>query len=384
MRDKLGEVVKEFDAVVMPKVGRIVYLGTPQVEESLYAGLQERGYECRIWPAKMPEKKLKTFYGKRLAPFIDNMKREVGEATDPERFDAIDLEERRASYGNSGFALQFMLDTSGSDDERYPLKLEHLIVIPLDTEKAPGEILYGKDDVMDLPAVGLTGDYFWKPMRVSDDYYTYTGAAMHIDPSGRGQDETGYCITKILNGKIFVLACGGLKGGYDKATLTQLAKLAAFHKVNTIEIEANFGDGMYTEIFKPVLHEYYACNVEEIKHHKQKEMRIIDSIEPVMNLHRLVFNMDIVVKDYEENKENPRRQLFYQMTRMTREKGALQYDDRIDVLAMGVHYWWEQMAADENQAYVDRQQEEFLQGVSSFMNNTTGQYEDTMVWNKAR
>jgi len=141
---------------------------------------------------------------------------------------------------------------------------------------------------------------------------------------------------------------------------------------------------MYTEIFKPVLHEYYACNVEEIKHHKQKEMRIIDSIEPVMNLHRLVFNMDIVVKDYEENKENPRRQLFYQMTRMTREKGALQYDDRIDVLAMGVHYWWEQMAADEKQAYVDRQQEEFLQGVSSFMNNTTGQYEDTMVWNKVR
>jgi hypothetical protein len=42
------------------------------------------------------------------------------------------------------------------------------------------------------------------------------------------------------------------------------------------------------------------------------------------------------------------------------------------------------MAADEKQAYVDRQQEEFLQGVSSFMNNTTGQYEDTMVWNKAR
>jgi len=384
MRDKLGEVVKELDAVVMPKVGRIVYLGTPQVEESLYSSLQERGYECRIWPAKMPEKKLKTFYGKRLAPFIDKMEKEVGEATDPERFDSIDLEERRASYGNSGFALQFMLDTSGSDDERYPLKLEHLIVIPLDTKEAPGEILYGKDDVMDLPAVGLTGDYFWKPMRVSEDYYTYTGAAMHIDPSGRGQDETGYCITKILNGKIFVLACGGLKGGYDKATLTQLAKLAALHKVNTIEIEANFGDGMYTEIFKPVLHEYYACNVEEIKHHKQKEMRIIDSIEPVMNLHRLVFNMDIVVKDYEENKENPRRQLFYQMTRMTREKGALQYDDRIDVLAMGVHYWWEQMAADEKQAYVDRQQEEFLQGVSSFMNNTTGQYEDTMVWNKVR
>ena len=384
MRDKLGEVVKEFDAVVMPKVGRIVYLGTPQVEESLYAGLQERGYKCRIWPALMPNKTLKEFYGNRLAPFIDKMDKLVGEPTDPERFDSIDLEERRASYGNSGFALQFMLDTSGSDDERYPLKLADLIVIPLDTKEAPGEILYGKDDVMDLPAVGLTGDYFWKPMRVSDDYYTYTGAAMHIDPSGRGQDETGYCITKILNGKIFVLECGGLKGGYDNPTLTRLAQLAAKHKVNTVEIEANFGDGMYSELFKPILFQYHRCNVEEIKHHKQKEMRIIDSIEPVMNLHRLVFNMDIIVNDYQENKDQPRRQLFYQMTRMTREKGALQYDDRIDVLAMGVAYWWEQMAADEKQAYVDRQQEEFLQGVQNFMNNTTGQDNDPMVWNTVR
>ena len=384
MRDKLGEVVKEFDAVVMPKVGRIIYLGTPQVEESLYAGLQDRGYECRIWPSKMPDSKLKEFYKHRLAPFIQSMDKKVGEPTDPLRFDSIDLEERRASYGNSGFALQFMLDTSGSDDERYPLKLHDLIVIPLSAENAPGEILYGKDEMMDLPAVGLTGDYFYKPLRVSDDYYSYTGAAMHIDPSGRGQDETGYCVTKLLNGKIFVLAWGGLKGGYDRSTLTKLARLAAQYKVNTIEIEANFGDGMYTEIFKPVLHEYYACHVEEIKHHKQKEMRIIDSLEPVMNQHRLVIDRAIVEQDYEDNKENPRRQGFYQMTRMTREKGALQYDDRIDVLAMAVAYWTEQMAADEKQAYIDRQQEEFLTGIQNFMNNTTGNESNPLVWNEVR
>jgi hypothetical protein len=384
MRDKLGEVVKEFDAVVMPKVGRIVYLGTPQVEESLYAGLQERGYKCRIWPAQMPTEKLKKFYAHRLAPYIPKLELEVGDATDPLRFDNMDLEERRASYGNSGFALQFMLDTSGSDDERYPLKLKDLIIIPLSTEKGPGEVLYGKDDVMDLPAVGLTGDYFWKPMRVSEDYYTYTGAAMHIDPSGRGQDETGYVVTKMLNGKIFVLEIGGFKGGYDKPTLTQLAKIAQKHKVNTVEIEANFGDGMYTEIFKPVLMAYHPCNVEEVKHHQQKEARIIDTLEVPMNQHRIVFDRSEVERDYEENKDHPRRQLFYQMTRLTREKGALQYDDRIDVLAMGVAYWWEQMAADEKQAYTDRQQEEFLYGINNFMNSATGQENDSMVWNSIR
>jgi len=384
MRDKLGEVVKEFDAVVMPKVGRIVYLGTPQVEESLYAGLQNRGYECRIWPARMPDKRLKEFYAHRLSPFIKELQIKPEEPTDPLRFDSLDLSEREASYGKSGFALQFMLDTSGEDDQRYPLKLADLIVIPLSTESGPGQILYGKDDLLDIPAVGLTGDYFYKVMKVSEDYFTYTGSAMHIDPSGRGADETGYCVTKILNGKIFVLEIGGLKGGYDKFTLTTLAKIAQKHKVNTIEIEANFGDGMYTEIFKPVLFNYHRCNVEEVKHSIQKEARIIDSLEPVMNQHRLIFDRAEVDRDYEDSKEEPRRQLFYQMTRLTRDRGSLQYDDRIDVLAMGVKYWWEQMAADENQAYVDRQQEDFLDGVNNFMNQTKGQESELMVWNQVR
>ena len=384
MRDKLGEVVKEFDAVVMPKVGRVIYLGTPQVEESLYAGLQTRGYECRIWPARMPDKRLKEFYAHRLSPFIKELQIEAEEPTDPMRFDSLDLTEREASYGKSGFALQFMLDTSGEDDQRFPLKLADLIVIPLSTEQGPGEVLYGKDDLLDLPAVGLTGDYFYKPMHISQDYFTYTGAAMHIDPSGRGQDETGYVVTKLLHGKIFVLAIGGLKGGYDNATLTQLAKIAQKHKVNLVEIEANFGDGMYTEIFKPILFKYHRCTVEEIKHSKQKEARIIDDLEPVMNQHRLIFDRSEVERDYEESKEEPRRQLFYQMTRLTRDKGSLQYDDRLDVLAMGVHYWWEQMAQDEHDAYKDRQQEEFMDGIMTFMNTVNETNIDESVWTHAR
>ena len=382
MRDKLGEVVKEFDAVVMPKVGRIVYLGTPQVEESLYAGLQTRGYECRIWPSQMPSNTLKEFYGSRLAPFINTLQKSVGEPTDPLRFDSLDLAEREASYGKSGFALQFMLDTSGEDDNRYPLKLRDLLVIPLDTEKAPGRVQYAKDKLMDLPAVGLTGDYFYQPFEVSTDYYDYTGAAMHIDPSGRGQDETGYVVTKILNGKIFVLAVGGLKGGYDKKTLHELAKIAEKHKVNIVEIEANFGDGMYTEIFKPVLFKYHQCHVEEIKHSKQKEARIIDVLEPIMNQHRLVIDLNEAKRDYEEHKEEPRRQLFYQMTRLTRDKGSLQYDDRIDVLAMGVNYWVEQMASDENLAYKERQEYELEENIRSFMEKVDKSYEDENVWVK--
>ena len=72
------------------------------------------------------------------------------------------------------------------------------------------------------------------------------------------------------------------------------------------------------------------------------------------------------------------------MTRLTRDKGSLQYDDRLDVLAMGVKYWWEQMAQDEHDAYKDRQQEEFLSGISNFMNTVNQSSIDESVWTQAR
>ena len=69
MRDKLSESVKEFDAILKPD-GRVVFLGTPQTEQSLYELLPERGYETRIWPAQYPEDGALSKYGNRLAPLF--------------------------------------------------------------------------------------------------------------------------------------------------------------------------------------------------------------------------------------------------------------------------------------------------------------------------
>ena len=59
MRDRLGETVKEFDAIIKPEVGRIVFLGTPQTEMSLYNDLEERGFQTRIWTALYLHKRSK-------------------------------------------------------------------------------------------------------------------------------------------------------------------------------------------------------------------------------------------------------------------------------------------------------------------------------------
>lgn len=358
MRDKLSEAVKEFDAILKPG-GRIIYLGTPQTEMSLYNQLPERGYEIRIWPALYPELNKVESYKGRLAPLItralEDDSKNAGKPTDSRRFDEADLLERRASYGRAGFALQFMLDTSLSDGDRYPLKVSDLVVMNLNPTMAHLKVAWSAAPEVclnDLPNVALTGDRYYRPMWHSDEMSEYTGAVMSIDPSGRGKDETGYAVVKNLAGNLYVTEAGGLSGGYEVETLEALAYAAKRNQVKYIIIEANFGDGMFTQLLKPVLARIYPCTVEEVKHSTQKEARIIDTLEPVMSTHRLIVDQKVIQKDFETAKDI-KYSLFYQMTRLTRDRGAIVHDDRLDALAIAVAYWTESMARDNNKAAAD-------------------------------
>nr|WEM05546.1 terminase large subunit [Ralstonia phage BOESR1] len=105
---------------------------------------------------------------------------------------------------------------------------------------------------------------------------------------------------------------------------------------------------MYTKLFQPILQKHHKCLVEEVKHSTQKEARIIDTLEPVMSNHRLIFDQKVIEEDYRTAEADIQYSLFYQMTRLTKERGALIHDDRIDALAIAVAYWIEHMAADGN------------------------------------
>jgi hypothetical protein len=323
---------------------------------SLYNQLPERGYEIRVWPALYPELNQVIKYQGRLAPMVTNdleqSSTKVGMPTDPKRFSEEDLLERRASYGKAGFALQFMLDTSLSDADRYPLKVGDLIVQHLNPTMGHLKVAWAaapEVTINDLPNVALTGDRYYRPMWHSEDMNEYTGAVMSIDPSGRGKDETGYAVVKQLAGNLFVTAAGGISGGYEESTLETLAKIAKANNVKYIIIEANFGDGMFTQLLKPVLTRIYPCTVEEVKHSTQKEARIIDTLEPVMTGHRLIVDYKVIQKDF-DTAPDVKYSLFYQMTRLTRDRGALIHDDRLDALAIAVAYWTESMARDNNKA----------------------------------
>ena len=378
MRDKLSEAVKEFDAILKPN-GAIIYLGTPQTEMSLYETLPERGYSVRIWPSRFPTKEQKVRYGDKLAPFIMESDK-IGEPTDPLRFDDDDLTERELSYGRSGFNLQFQLDTSLSDADKYPLKLNDLMIMSLDGDKAPEKPVWSRDPenkLTDLPNVGLPGDGYYSPQTKIGEWLEYTGSVLSVDPSGRGKDETGYAVVKMLNGILYVTECGGLQGGYKQDNLQTLAVIAKRNKVNLVLIESNFGDGMFMELWKPVLRKVHDVTMEEVRSNVQKEKRIIDTLEPVMNQHRLVIDPQVIEKDLQTVQRYPsesqvKYMLFHQMTRITKDKGALIHDDRLDALQMAVGYWVEQMATDADMEVIvrkdrlqDEQLERFVKGVMS-------------------
>ena len=375
MRDKLSEAVKEFDAILKPD-GRIIYLGTPQNQESLYNKLPDRGYELRIWPARYPSEDQMIGYGDKIAPLIvsrlENDKDLLGISTDPDRFSDFDLMEREASYGRSGFSLQFMLDTRLSDAERYPLKVGDLVVMDIPIHEGPEKVLWASDDqhiIQELPNVAFNGDHYHKPMFLPDSFVEYSGSVMSIDPSGRGKDETGYAVVKMLNGYLYVRRCGGVAGGYTEEALQKLAVIAKEEEVNEIIVESNFGDGMFNQLMLPVLGKIHPVTMSEVRHNTQKEKRIIDVLEPVMNQHKLVMDKKLIKKDYESCQNLPpeqalRYQLMYQMTRITNDRGALTNDDRLDALAMAVQYWVDAMAQDAEHKIQSRREEVLMDEVN--------------------
>lgn len=376
MRDKLSESVKEFDAILKPD-GRIIYLGTPQNQESLYNRLPERGYRVRIWPARYPSEEQLVSYGDKIAPIIRNKldanPELVSTSTDPARFNDFDLMEREASYGRSGFALQFMLDTRLSDAERYPLKVSDLIIMDVPVNEAPEKLVWSSDSqyvIEDIPNVAFNGDHYHKPMFIPENFVEYAGSVMSIDPSGRGKDETGYAVVKMLNGFLYVRRAGGVTGGYNEEALRKLSVIAKEEGVNEIIIESNFGDGMFTQLLKPILTKIHPVTVSEVRHNTQKEKRIIDVMEPVMNQHKLVFDKKLIKQDYESTQSLPpemalRYQLMYQMTRITKERGALVNDDRLDALAMAIQHWVDAMAQDADRKIGARREETLMAEVNA-------------------
>ncbi|AXF42112.1 DNA packaging protein [Synechococcus T7-like phage S-TIP37] len=370
MRSKLLQLCTEAESILTPKDdSRIMYLGTPQTTFTIYKKLAERNYRPLVWPARVP-RKMNNYEGviaPQLQALIDNGA-QPWDVTDPDRFQDDDLLEREASMGRSNFMLQFMLDTSLSDAEKFPLKNADLIVTSVNPATAPESIVWCSDPgncIKDLPTVGLPGDYFYSPMQLQGEWGPYQETICSVDPSGRGSDETTAAYLSQRNGVLYLHEMRAYHDGYSDQTLLDILKGCNKYNVKTLLIESNFGDGIVAELFKKHLKQTkQAINVEETRANVRKEDRIIDTLEPVLNQHRLVVDRKVIEWDYASNPDTaPEKRLeymlFYQMSRMCREKGAVRHDDRLDALAQGVKYFTDILSISAQQEIIDRKRDEW-------------------------
>ena len=380
MREKLLQLCTEAESILTPKKdSRIMYLGTPQTTFTIYRKLAERNYRPFVWPARFP-RSLSNYEG-LLAPQLQediDSGADSWAVTDPDRFSDDDLLEREAAMGRSNFMLQFMLDTTLSDAEKFPLKFADLVVTSVNPTQAPDAVVWCSDPrnvLKDLPTVGLPGDYFYSPMQLQGSWEPYSETICSVDPSGRGSDETAATYISQRNGFLYVHEVRAYRDGYSDNTLLDILRGCKRFNVTKLLIETNFGDGVIAELFKKHLQQTkQAIDVEEVRANVRKEDRIIDALEPVMNQHRLIVDRAVVEWDYSSNKDAAPEErllymLFYQMSRMCREKGAVRHDDRLDSLAQGVKYFTDAMGISAYEAVKQKRMEDWSDILETFLDD---------------
>jgi hypothetical protein len=338
-----------------------ITLCTPHSMSSIYIKwIDEKGFTPFVIPALYPENDSPYFGG--LAPYIKdriaNNPEYIGTAVD-ERLNYNFLMSKKMRVGASKFKLQYMIDVSDSDDMRYPLKLSDFIVTNIDDDQASLKIGYSSmpENRISQKHNGFAKDKLYSPMYMSQEMASYDFKVLSVDTAGRGKDEIGISIIYHLNSKLFIKKITGLQGGFEDEIMENIANLCAMHNINTCVVEDNFGDGMFTKLLDPHIRRISPLTeIEGIKVSGQKEVRIIEALEPMLNQHRLVIDLEIFNHDL--TAKNRDYSFTHQLSHITRERDSLRHDDRLDSLTNGIVYMIEWMSDDEEAGMAYHQEKE--------------------------
>lgn len=383
-REKIRQLTRDFTSICSK--GKIIYLGTPQSIDSVYNSLPSRGYVVRVWPGRYPTEEEIKNYGNALAPLIqERMDANPslrtgggptgtrGQATDPELLGEDTLLEKEIDQGPAYFQLQHMLDTKLMDADRYPLKTNLLMFMSLPPRNVPITLnwMAHKDYMLHTPQDFPIDAEFYEVCGHSDEWVDFTGTHMYVDPSGGGKngDELAWAVTKFRAGYIYLVDVGGVPGGLHESNQDLIADLAFKWKPNQVDFEDNFGAGSFRQVITPKIHKKFkdhphTCGVEGVYESGQKELRIIDILEPVISGQRLVVDSNLIEKDWAQCSKygiesRPTYSLFFQMARLTRDRGSLGHDDRLDAVAGSCRHWNELLAVDKEKEEAKAKNEAF-------------------------
>lgn len=388
---------KEFTSICTH--GRILYLGTPQTRESIYNGLPSRGFCIRVWPGRFPKLSEMDKYGDHLAPSIleriamlgarcqtgRGLDGSLGWSTDPERYSENDLCDKELDQGPETFQLQFMLNTALSDAARQQLKLRDLIVADFNHEQVPETVYWAAEpkNRLEIPRTfSVTDPEMYRPGGTAEHFAPLKAMTLYLDPAGNGGDEVAFAVGGAVGPYIHLVCWGGWLGGVSDKNLDKLVGVCKQFGVKHVLIEKNMGAGTVTKL---VLNHFNCIqedgrkrlegvSVDERQATGQKERRIIDTIRPVMQKHRLIIHRTALDYDQESLQQYPQhardiRSGFHQMHNITTDRGALTKDDRLDALEGLVRELTGFLVVDEDKEKAAREQSRVKEFLANPMGN---------------
>ena len=400
MREQLLLLTKEFAAICTH--GRTLYLGTPQTKDSIYRTLPNRGFEVRIWTGRFPTpEELSRYDEGTVAPMVleairndptlqtgGGINGNRGKPTDPVRFDELALQEKELDYGEEGFSLQYMLDTTLSDALRTRIKLSDIPVVGYGFERAPEVIQWASEPRFEFKqkTPAISSDRMYRAASSSEVYQPYSFTLMTIDPAGSGGDEVAFCVGASLNSYIHLFSTGGLRGGMTEDNINTVLDLCVQYGVSLIRVEANMGHGVVSAlIIAQIQKRGLSIGVEDFYAKGQKERRIIDTISPLTRRHKLVVHEQAIEDDWAyclKHSADKRNQfsLFRQLADITYDRGALVHDDRADCLQALCEFLVGTLAKDDEREAELRKQEE----VREWLRNPLGIPDQTIQTHNQR
>ena len=250
---------------------------------------------------------------------------------------------------------EYRLLVGSSRSDAYPLRLDDLIIADwsIDRNRAPSTIVWGLTDkdgkntaIEDIVVTAPNNQVLRRPALRDPLWLPYESTKCFVDPSGRGGDKCGLAIVSYLAGFFYVKVCSGLQGSSDSCDL--IAQLCRDHGATELWFEKN-ADTTETwrqfmraslEKFRcePGEHGYpdgWQCGVFDKHHQAQKEVRIIQTLRPIMQRHRLVIPRDVIA----QQEAQPEHELQYQLSRITEMKKCLREDGKVDALAGCISLW---------------------------------------------
>ena len=378
LSQKVQDGVDEAHNLLMSGYDESITLATPHSTSSIYIDWLSKGTKGFILPAEYPENDSQ-FFG-CLAPYVAKRIRQdpslIGQAVD-ERLNKEYLIDKSLRIGRSKFKLQYLLDVSESDDNRFPLKMSDFMITDIQDDEASVSIGYSSmpENRLFVKSHGFKTDKTYRPSYQSVEKLPYEMKVMSIDPAGTGKDEMGIGILYTLNTRIYIKKVTGMSTGYTDESFMNIVNLCKTHGVTTIVTEDNYGDGSFRKMLEPFLLKYLPkVELTGVKVQGKKEERIINTLEPLLNQHRIVIDKTALEDD---SKSSVKFSFSYQLTHLTYEVRSIPHDDRLDAIANGVNYILEFLGDND-----DKGMETYNDLIIEKMMNSTHKLFSAMLGNK--